>query len=216
MSSRPDAGQTHPFANLPEPAAKREKLHTRTIVSEGFLRDDGIIDVDTWMTDVKTYSFGNTDRGELQAGEPLHSMGVRLSIDPFSREIVDCVAIMDLTPFAICPGIAERYAALKGIRVGSGFQQKVRDIVGGTGGCTHLGHLLPIAATTFLQTMAGKHIQKMKERQASGQLRKDADAGKRPGILDTCHSWASDSSVVKREMPEFYTGSDQVDTGAAK
>ena len=40
----------------------------------------------------------------------------------------------------------------------------------------------------------------------------DPDAPKkprrRPYMLDTCHTWASDSEITKRWVPDFYTGPD--------
>ena len=69
---------------LSEPVARRH-LHTRTVVIEGFAREDGLWDLEGRMTDAKTYAFPNQDRGVIAAGEPLHDMRVRLTIDSEMR-----------------------------------------------------------------------------------------------------------------------------------
>ena len=66
---------------LPTPSCERELLHTRTIECKGYLRSDGLWDIDGWLTDIKTYNFPNKDRVEIKAGEALHGMGLRITID---------------------------------------------------------------------------------------------------------------------------------------
>ena len=48
--------------------------HTRTITCKGYRRKDGLWDIEAHMTDIKTFSFENRDRGGIQAGEPVHEM----------------------------------------------------------------------------------------------------------------------------------------------
>ena len=40
-------------------AAPRQHIHTREIVCRGYLRDDGLWDIEGSICDVKTYSFDN-------------------------------------------------------------------------------------------------------------------------------------------------------------
>ena len=63
-------------------------------------------------------------------------------------------------------------------------------------GCTHLTELLGPVATTAIQTMASKRYH--------GK----AGSGKRSpaAFLNTCHSYADDSPVVKFHWPEHYRG----------
>ena len=89
---------------LPAPTEDRELLHTRTIECRGYLRADGMWDIDGWMTDIKTYNFPNHDRIEIKAGEPLHGMGLRLTVDD-TLTIRDCVAVTDFSPFTLCGNI---------------------------------------------------------------------------------------------------------------
>ena len=61
---------------LPSSAVPRKHIHTRRIVCEAYEREDGLWDVEANMTDVKTY-----DTERASAGEPLHNMWVRLTLD---------------------------------------------------------------------------------------------------------------------------------------
>ena len=64
---------------LSKPAA-RKHIHTRDIKCHGFERDDGLWDIEGRLTDTKTYTFDNHDRGGIAAGEPIHDMLIRLTL----------------------------------------------------------------------------------------------------------------------------------------
>ena len=99
---------------LPEPTFDRTLLHTRTVTCEGYEREDGLVDIDGWLTDVKTYDVPNQDRNGIPAGVPIHGMGLRMTI---SRDLIirDIVAIQDYTPFALCPAITPAFKQLVGV-----------------------------------------------------------------------------------------------------
>lgn len=181
---------------LPDASIERERLHTRTVKIDGYRRADGLWDIDGWMTDVKTISFPNRDRGEIKAGEPLHGMGLRITIDD-DLKIVDAVAVTDFSPFAICPNITPNFKRLIGMRIKPGFTTAVKQALGGTEGCVHLVELLGPIATTAFQTLAGQRFARMNAAPAGSSAR-------RPPMLDTCHAWASDGPLVKRDYPDFY------------
>ena len=62
----------------------RRPVHTRRIVCEGFARDDGLFDIEGTLTDTKPFALALPER-RLEAGQPIHQMRVRLTID---REFV--------------------------------------------------------------------------------------------------------------------------------
>ena len=60
----------------------RQMLHRRVVQCTGYRREDGLWDIEGHMVDTKTYSVPNEDRGGvIQAGEPLHEMWIRLTVD---------------------------------------------------------------------------------------------------------------------------------------
>ena len=184
---------------LSEPAP-RTHLHTRNVECRGYLRGDGLWDIEGHMVDTKTYSFPNRHRGEVEAGEPVHEMWLRLTIDD-AMLIHEVEAVTEYGPFGMCPAITGNFKRLEGLTIGPGFRRAVRARVGGVQGCTHLVELVDPIATTAFQTMTAR--RRLEE--AEGR----ADAGReRPRFLGTCHALASDSPAVKEQWPEFYTGSD--------
>jgi hypothetical protein len=63
------------------PPGDREKLHSRLYDLSGYRRADGLWDIEGRLTDTKTYDFPNEYRGSIGAGEALHDMWLRLTID---------------------------------------------------------------------------------------------------------------------------------------
>ena len=189
---------------LSEPAAPRKHLHTRNVECRGYLREDGLWDIEGHIVDTKTYPFHNRHRGEVQAGEPVHDMRLRLTIDD-SLRIHEVEAVTDHGPFRTCPAITANFKRLEGLTIGPGFRRAVRERVGGLQGCTHLVELVGPVATTAFQTMTARSRAKGTE---EGQETEAGTDGKpvRPRFLDTCHALASDGPVVKEQWPEFYTG----------
>ncbi len=178
------------------PAAPREHIHTRLVECRGYRREDGLWDIEGHITDVKTYSFRNRWRGEIASGEPVHEMWLRLTIDD-DLLIHAAEAATDAGPYQVCPEITPNFAVLAGERIKPGFNRRVKELLGGVKGCTHLVELLgPIATTAFQTTVAAR------SRKGAQEPRR-----RRPGIINTCHALAEDGAVVKRLWPEFHTGS---------
>jgi hypothetical protein len=132
---------------LPTPAAQRKHIHTRRIACEVYEREDGLWDVDANMVDTKTY---DTERGK--AGQPLHDMWVRLTLND-EMVIQNIESSMDAFPQATCPMAVHPMKELVGVKIGAGWQGEVRKRIGGALGCTHLRELLAPMATTAMQGM---------------------------------------------------------------
>lgn len=177
--------------------AAREQLHTRAIKICGFRRDDGLYDIEAHLTDTKAHAFDSTDRGRVAAGEPLHGMWMRITVDEAMR-IVACEAATDYGPYSVCPQAAPNFARLAGLTIRSGFLKEAAARVGGVAGCTHLRELLQQMATTAFQTIGSAQAR-------SEQTR----PGGAPRILNTCLAYAADGPVVKRRWPHLYTGGDR-------
>jgi len=177
------------------PPVAREPLHRRQVECRGYRRQDGLWDIEGHIVDTKAYSFPNAFRGEILAGEPLHGMWVRLTIDD-NMVVQDIEAVTDYAPYRPCPDITPNFKKLKGLRIAPGWNQAVKDRLGGVEGCTHLVELLGPVATTAYQTMVSLRMKKLSE----------TPANKRPAVLDTCHAYKSDGEVVRERWPAFYTG----------
>lgn len=181
--------------------APREHIHTRQIECRGYRRDDGLWDVEAHLTDVKTYGFESDWRGEMTPGTPVHDMWIRLTVTD-DLEITAVEAVTDASPYQLCPEVTVNYQRLVGLSIRPGFMPKVRELLGGTAGCTHLVELLTPLATTCFQT-----IFPYRHRHRREGDRDPAKPARRPRLLDTCYAYATDGALVKRYWPEFYTGS---------
>ena len=142
------------------------------------------------MVDVKAETVNSPGRGQVAAGEPFHDLGLRITLDQ-QLLIHEVEAFIDASPFDICPRITQAFKKLEGTRIGPGWQRQSKELVGGVQGCTHLNELLMPLATTAVQTMwPNSDIDVMK-----------LGAGV---MVNSCHSWAQDSEVIKTLLPEHY------------
>lgn len=193
------------------PPVGRQHLHTRRVTCQGFFREDGLWDIEGRITDEKSYEHANEWRGPLKAGDFVHDMSIRLTIDD-RFFIVDVEAVTDKSPYRMCGDIAPDFRKLIGLRIGGGFHKAVRERLGGIHGCTHIVELLGPVATTAFQTVSSRKASDL----ARGHREKasplppvdPAKPRRKPYMLDTCHTWASDSEITRRWVPDFYTGPD--------
>ncbi|HJO98108.1 MAG: DUF2889 domain-containing protein [Rhodospirillales bacterium] len=177
-------------------ATLRRHIHTRNIDCRGYHRDDGLWDIEATLVDTKTYSFGNEDRTGIAAGEPLHEMRIRLTIDD-DMMVHGAEAVTDASPFHVCGDITAGFDQIVGLRIGPGWRRAVLAKMAGAKGCTHLTDLLigPLSVTayqTLLEVRRGEDAQRT--------------AGKKPPILDTCHAFARTGALAKKRWPDVATG----------
>jgi hypothetical protein len=186
---------------LSKPAA-RKHIHTRDIKCLGFERDDGLWDIEGRLTDTKTYSFENHDRGGIAAGEPIHDMLIRLTLTG-DMVVTAAEALTESSPFSMCGDVTQSFSQLVGLKVGPGWRKAVAEAMGGVHGCTHLRDLLmgPMAVTAFQTIFPAR------------KKRGEPGPGKKSPLIDTCYAFRSNGPVVKVRWPEFYEESDDVPAG---
>ena len=183
----------------------RQLLHARNITCLGFYRDDGLWEIEGRLTDRKDYSFENENRGQVDAGEPVHDMWLRVTLND-NLLITNVEASTDASPYPICPDITKNFSRLKGITIGPGWRKAIKNKVGGIHGCTHLVELLGPIATTAYQTIFSEKAQILKKAKSSESKTKMVAGEERnkPRLLNTCHAFNESSSVVKKRWPNFY------------
>jgi len=190
---------------LSEPVA-REPLHHRDIELRGYRRSDGLFDIEATLTDTKTYSFSNFDRGQIEPGVPLHRMLARMTLDT-EMVIIAFEAVTEFGPYAICPTAAPNFARLAGLKIGRGFLKAANERIGGIHGCTHLRELLGQMGTVAFQTLYAVRVKRETAPNAEATADQPTLAkSSKPMVLGTCLAYAPDSPVVARQWPEFYTG----------
>ena len=181
--------------STPEPRTKR---HNRTIEMTGYQREDGLFDIEGHLRDVKGYDFDSDWRGKVAAGQSVHDMWIRLTVDK-TLLIKTVEAVIDAGPHPICPDITPNFKVLEGVRIAPGWYINVKKLLGGVNGCVHLSEMLGPMGTVAYQTLGATRVTQAQDK-AKGHKRK------KPVRVDTCHVYASDGELVKERWPDFYTG----------
>jgi hypothetical protein len=177
---------------LPEIEVERELVHTRRVRYEGYKRADGLWDIEAHLTDIKNHDF-TLKTGVRRAGQPVHSMWVRVTIDR-RLNIVDAAASSDAVPYpGGCESIAPAYRQLVGLSLVKDFRKRVREVLGGVLGCTHLTEMLGGLPTAAIQTFAG-------------EMPEERDDGKKPFQLDQCHALETSTETVRKLYPKWFKG----------
>lgn len=183
---------------LPD-AAPRRLLHTRQVTTDGFLRDDGLWDLEGELRDTKTYTSGSSGGTLRQPGEPIHHMRVRLTLDDDMR-VHAAVAVMVNTPFEECQPAALTLEGLVGARIGIGWRHSVNQAMGGIAGCTHIRELLMAMATVAFQTIGPYRRQ---ERMQKGEVTQHYPDDKPAHQMGQCMAWDFKGAVIARVAPQF-------------
>lgn len=180
-------------------AAPRRPLHTRQVTTDGYLRDDGLWDLEGELRDTKTYTSGSSGGTLRQPGEPIHHMRVRLTLDD-DMLVHAAVAVMVNTPFEECQPAALPLDGLVGARIGLGWRHSVNQAMGGIAGCTHIRELLMAMATVAFQTIGPYRRQ---ERMQKGETTRHYP-GDQPGHqMGQCMAWDFKGAVIARVAPQF-------------
>lgn len=184
--------------NYPIPLSStvsRQSIHTRSVIMHGYRRDDGLWDMEGELVDVKGCDLAGLYRNHIPAGEPIHKMRVRVTVDDdFLIHAVE--ACTDFAPFPMCADITPVFSALKGLSLGRGFGREMRHRFSGRQGCTHIMELLAGIATTAFQTIYPLLLQERGQPEG------------RPGLIDSCHALAADGEVVADLWPAYSTRAD--------
>lgn len=176
---------------LPE-AAAREPIHRRVVDCQGYRREDGLWDVEGLLEDSKSYDFDNLLRGTVAAGEPVHRMRLRLTLDD-DLVIRDVQAVTEAHPYQPCPEATAAYRELIGLAIRPGFRRAAMARVGGVAGCTHLTKLLEDLAVVAFQTIGPLLV-------SEGKV--DLEQTE-PRHLDRCHAMRRDGEVVREHYPRW-------------
>ena len=106
---------------MPMPEKKQEKprhqMHRRVIDCDGYLRDDGLWEVEARLVDTKTFLQRDQFRGDLPPGTPVHDIRLRLAVDD-SLIVREAETNMAATPFPSCIEVDGILARLIGEQIG--------------------------------------------------------------------------------------------------
>ena len=176
----------------------REELHHRQIDLRFYSRSDGLYEVEGRLIDTKTLPFKRQlSPVDTPAGAPIHNILVRLIVDE-TLLVHDAVAIMNATPFDTCTGAATTLAPLKGLRIGQGWNTRIREHLSGAASCTHIPELLGPMATTAFQGLAPMRLALIND---------PANEQQRKAKVNSCFAYAAHREVVAQLWPHLHVPS---------
>ena len=173
---------------LPPPACARQASHQRSITVQSYRRPDGLWDIEGHLSDVWPDPVPRAG-GVLPAGQPMHSMWLRLTVDR-TATIVAAVAVTDAGPYdTACGAITPDYQQLVGVQVSRGYRDAIRRLFGRTAGCTHINELATVMGSAVIQAMWTDLAQ---------------PEDQKPHSIDGCHALSSSGPQVAEFFPRWY------------
>jgi hypothetical protein len=174
----------------------RKLLHNRTVACDGYIRDDGLWEVEARLVDSKPYPHTDFARGDRAAGAPVHDIVLRIAVDD-ERTIRDIDVSMNAVPFGTCEQTTPLLNTLIGEKIGAGWRERLREKISRVKSCTHTLELFGPAITTLYQMIA------MGKNPAGSDVHVEQSKGPRPFFLGGCHSWRADGENAKKYFPQF-------------
>lgn len=136
----------------------------------------------------------------LISGDPepitIHEMVVDMVVDAATFEILLCKAKMRTHPHSHCPEIEERYDQLERLSIARGFTHKVRELLGGPKGCSHVTMLIQAMAPVAIQAGFSVRMQTAEKMAGVAEITPEVELNIRRMMLEanrgTCHYFADD------------------------
>ena len=182
------------------PPKTRLLTHTRHIEFKGYLREDGLWDIEAEMADTREHAYLTREGVEVAPPSRFHNMLLRVTLD--ERMVIQALeSAMPATPFPECTKAEDPMQRLVGARLGRGWRKAIDEALGGVQGCTHMRELLFNVATAAFQTIPV--YRRRLSRAESKPMLPMARPTKAPPHLGTCMSWDPNGPVVARVAPEY-------------
>jgi hypothetical protein len=179
----------------------RLHTHTRSIEFNGYLRGDGLWDIEAELVDTRQHVYRTREGVEVPPPSRFHNMLLRVTLD--DQMVIHALeAAMPATPFPECGNAADPMQRLVGARLGGGWRKAIDEAIGGIKGCTHMRELLFNIATAAFQTIP---VYRRRMSRAEPEVMQPMGrAAKPPPHLGKCLSWDFNGPVVQRVAPEFF------------
>jgi hypothetical protein len=165
--------------------ARGKIVHTRKIEMNTFDLGNHRVLVEGELQDTRPSS-----EGEPEAGVKLiHHLVARIWVQGPDLTISAVQAEMKRIPRLGCPEVLPAVQKLVGLKIITGFTQKVKDLIGDVKGCSHLTNLFLTLGPVAVQGYWAAHGRK------SGARSLDNPALSR--VINSCHVWRQDGPYVQ-------------------
>ena len=133
--------------------SKGEKLHTRNIEVKTYYYDEQRMIVEGFLKDNR-FQESHPMTGEKLPSGVVHHMAIRLMVNCSNLLIEDIDVDLISVPREACHETIGCLAPIKGLTITKGFTAKVKKLIGGKKGCTHLEELILAMAPAAIQGYA--------------------------------------------------------------
>ncbi len=175
----------------------KTKVHSRDIQLSTYPHEGSKVIVHGILKDLRhTKIFDIT--GKILEPGVIHHMDVKflVSSNPLTIEVAE--AKMIHVPMDECHTTLDTIKQLNGIQIKSGFSKKIRDIMGGKKGCTHLCQLINAMSQEIVQGWLTQ-----KNRKQSPAPKDLASFKEKAYLIDSCRMWTKDGPKIKRLKEEM-------------
>ena len=124
-------------------------VHERKIDIRSYPAGEQQIIVEGWLTDDRRVEGFHWD-GRRRPPGVVHRLGIRLLVGGWPLTIQEAEAEMLEIPHELCRTLEDSLNKIVGLTIAAGFSDRVRRLLGGLEGCSHLTHLLLAMAPAIL------------------------------------------------------------------
>jgi len=179
----------------------RFQIHTRDIRMTTFPHEDGQVVVAGELIDTRHIKIFDITGKVLEPGT-IHHIRLFCRIAPDPLRIIEAEADMPVIPMPDCRSTLDRVPLLAGQEIRPGFTRRVRDIMGGTRGCTHLATLTKAMAQEMV------HGWLTEQRRETTTLPENREDMKEKGFLvDSCRRWKKDGPKIQALVQAIHAAS---------
>ncbi len=182
---------TETQSSLASLAQGKSPLHTRKISVTTYPVDGSRVLVEGRLDDERLVPiYRHWDRRPRAEG-PVHGLCVRLLVGNYPITILDAEAEMPTVPNPMCVTARESVKRIVGEKIRPGYSERVRDIMGGVAGCTHLTHLVVVMGPAALHGIWTLYAQNPRPAPKSLEEVEGLEY-----LLNSCHLWTPDGPYV--------------------
>jgi len=185
--------------SLAEATAKENRIHQRVLDLSTYALDDEKVVVEGSLRDERFRPIYELSSQKREKGV-IHHMVVRLLVGGVPLRILDAEAEMPHVPLPLCVTTRESVKKIIGLKIKSGFGEKVHKLIGGVEGCAHLTHLLTVMVQEALH---GYWTHKMRKPGTPPRSLKEIDG--LSYLLNSCSLWREDGPIMQ-EIRDFIEG----------
>jgi hypothetical protein len=182
--------------SLVDAIKRQNRIHQRVLDLSTYALDDEKVMVEGFLRDERFRPIYDLSGQKREQGV-VHHMVIRLVVGGVPLRILDAEAEMLHVPLPLCVTTRESVKKIIGLKIKSGFGEKVHKLIGGVQGCAHLTHLLTVMAQ---EAVHGYWTHKMrKPGPAPGSLEEIEGLSY---LLNSCSLWRKDGPILQ-EIKEF-------------